>query len=111
MVRELQITACRRLLRTIPEGVPQASLLHQAVLAGTLPAVLSQDDIVELPHPVNYALHMHTEYPAELRARSLEDVVTCRYESSFNDDGWSDVDMGDALRQWLTEQFGASSSA
>jgi hypothetical protein len=77
----------------------------QVVLAGTLLSTLRQDEILELPHIVNYGLHMHTEYPDDLRADRLDDLVSARYESLPGDDGWPDIPTSQPLEQWLCQQF------
>ena len=57
-----------------------AIFMHQAVLAGTILSMLRPAELAELPHLVNYPLHMHRDYPAALRPVRLNDVISVRYE-------------------------------
>jgi hypothetical protein len=80
----------------------QRLFFHQAVLAGTLLAALSREEIAELPPKVNYPLHLHERIPSERRPASLREVETCRYEGVFDRDDWaSRVPVDDGLRSWL----------
>lgn len=83
-------------------GGREALFFHQAVLAGTLLASLSPEEIFELPGSVNYPLHLHSRVDKEKQAHSLSDLETCRYESVFDHDDWaSRVPMSEELRAWL----------
>jgi hypothetical protein len=64
--------------------------MHQAVLAGSLLQRLSPTHYLELPAAVNYPLHFHTRYPVEHRPATLDELVTCRYETLFDQPGWWD---------------------
>jgi hypothetical protein len=75
---------------------------HQAVLAGTLLAALSREEIAELPSTVSYPLHLHKRVPNDRRPASLRQVELFRYESVFDLDDWgSRVPVDDDLCAWL----------
>ncbi len=79
--------------------------MHQAVLTGTILDHTDHRQRIELPHLVNYPLHMHTSYPPPLRADRLNDVVTCRYDTLAADPHWEEIiSIDDPLRSWLREQ-------
>jgi hypothetical protein len=83
-------------------GGRERLFFHQAVLAGTLLAALSREEIAELPPTVSYPLHLHERVPKERRPASLWDVESCRCESVFDNDDWaSRVAVDDDLRAWL----------
>lgn len=79
--------------------------LHQAILAGVILARLHPAQWCELPWHVNYPLHMHGDYPAARRARRLNDLVSCRYDTLTPARSWSaDIAIDDPLRSWLVTQ-------
>jgi hypothetical protein len=76
--------------------------MHQAVLAGVLMASLTADDMAILPPLVNYPLHLHARYPAATRPTSLNEVITCRYDTFFEDPNWRQaIHIDVPLRTWL----------
>jgi hypothetical protein len=80
--------------------------IHQAVLAGTILDKLEPVAIQELPHLVNYPLHMHVDYPTHLRPRSMHEIITLRYEGFFEDSNWREkIDVQEPLQSWLEEQL------
>ena len=84
-----------------------AIFVHQAVLAGTVLAALRPDELLELPPLVNYPLHMHRDYPADLRPERLNDVVSVRYEELLRDGTWQDViRVDEPLKGWLLDRQG-----
>ena len=84
------------------ENIRYKVFLHQAVLAGTVLASTERHELQELPHLVNYPLHMHAQYPADRRPGSLNDVVTCRYDVLLDDEDWRRViTINEPLRSWL----------
>jgi hypothetical protein len=75
---------------------------HQAVLAGVILARLDSQAIALLPREVNYPLHMHAQTPPAQRAPTLSDLVTARYDTLFDDPGWSAILPNDEPRRgWL----------
>lgn len=79
--------------------------LHQAMLAGVILARLAPADWLELPARVNYPLHMHADYPPAGRARRLNDLVTCRYDSAAPKESWAArLAIDEPLRGWLAAQ-------
>jgi hypothetical protein len=76
--------------------------IHQAILAACAMASYHQADTVELPYVVNYPLHMHSQYPAQLRPASLNMLVSFRYEGFFADPNWQElVQVEQPLKGWL----------
>ncbi len=87
------------------QDVRYAIFAHQAVLAGTVLSTMRPDELVELPHLVNYPLHMHRDYPAELRPARLNDVISVRYEDLLRDGTWQEmIRVDEPLRGWLVDQ-------
>jgi hypothetical protein len=79
--------------------------IHQAVLAGCILSTFKQADIVELPHLVNYPLHMHTQYPIDRRPRFINELVSFRYEDFFTDPNWQEViQVKEPQKSWLKER-------
>ena len=80
---------------------------HQAVLAAIVIASINQTEIKQLPYSVNYPLHMHTQYPAERRPKSINELVSCRYERFFSNQNWRDmIPVEPPLKDWLAEREG-----
>jgi hypothetical protein len=77
---------------------------HQALLTGCILSILKRADIDILSHLVNYPLHMHEQYPPELRPKSINELVSLRYEEFFSDPAWQDkIQVDGALGDWLVE--------
>jgi hypothetical protein len=79
--------------------------IHQAVLAGIVMAGVQQDEKTELPHFVNYPLHMHSEYPEQLQPTSMNQVISFRYEQYFAKPDWRLLLPAEpSLMEWLAER-------
>jgi hypothetical protein len=78
---------------------------HQAVLAGVILASVEQNTLHSLSHLVNYPLHMHANYPAERRPATMNELVTCRYDTAFQNSDWSrTIAVNEPLKSWLANQ-------
>ncbi len=81
--------------------------IHQAVLAAIVIASINQTELKQLPYSVNYPLHMHTQYPADRRPKSINELTSCRYERFFSNPNWRDtIPMEPPLINWLAEREG-----
>jgi hypothetical protein len=79
--------------------------IHQAVLAGCVMTGCQRSEIVELPHTVNYSLHMHAQYPPQLRASTLNQLVSCRYEGFFSKPDWQGlIQVEPPVLDWIEER-------
>jgi len=68
-------------------------------------ASIDQTEMIELPYLVNYPLHMHSQYPADRRPKTLNEVISFRYERFFSKPDWQDViRVEPPLKDWLTER-------
>jgi hypothetical protein len=80
--------------------------MHQAVLAGTVLSTLRTDEIEELPPTYNYPLHLYGEDVTDHRPSRLEELVTFRYEDSFENPEWKKkIPAGEPLKQWISERL------
>jgi hypothetical protein len=78
---------------------------HQAVLAGTILATLPPERLQKYPPLVNYPLHMHNDYPAEVRPTTMNQLITCRYDVAFQNKEWDqNLKIEEPLRSWLVGQ-------
>lgn len=76
--------------------------LHQAVLSATILARVDRNEILLFRPRVNYPLHMHSDHPANRATRTLDDLVTCRYEGFFAHEDWANVvPVSNALEAWI----------
>ena len=81
--------------------------IHQAVLSASVIASIDQTEILELPYLVNYQLHMHSRYPADRRPKTLNDLISFRYERFFSNPDWQDmIRVEPPLKDWLAEREG-----
>ena len=81
--------------------------IHQAVLSAIVVASINQTEIKQLPYSVNYPLHMHSQYPADHRPKSINELVSCRYEQFFSKPNWRDIiRVEPPLKNWLAEREG-----
>ncbi len=79
---------------------------HQAILAGTILSTLKGQELQELPHLVNYPLHMHAGYPASLRPANINDLITCRYDTALDNADWQNIlPILEPLKSWLADQL------
>lgn len=79
--------------------------IHQAVLSATVIASINQKEIKQLPYIVNYPLHMHSQYPADRRPQSINELITLRYEGFFSKPNWRDkIQVEPPLEDWLAER-------
>jgi hypothetical protein len=79
-----------------------AIFLHQAVVSGMMMHRYAQDEFEVLPEAVNYPLHLHDEYPVEHRPKTLNQLITCRYEN-FDElgKGMKKILVEDPLDKWI----------
>lgn len=83
-----------------------AVFTHQAVLTGTILSMLDQVDLQALSPTYNYPLHLHEEIPGEQRAESIDDLVTVRYEDTFQQPGWQDaLPFSEELAGWISSRL------
>ena len=79
--------------------------IHQAILTGTILSRLKQGELHQLPHLINYPLHMHSSYPADRRPARMNDLVTCRCDTFFHDRSFeTDIAIDEPLKGWLNDQ-------
>lgn len=82
-----------------------AIFVHQAVLSGTLLVSLEREAMHEFSYRLNYPLHMHDDYPRHLRPTSLNELISCRYESFFRRPDWRQaILVQEPLLGWLDAQ-------
>lgn len=80
--------------------------LHQAILAGITLAALAKQQIEILPHLVNYPLHMHQAYPPARRPARMNDLISGRYDTFFEDPEWPCLfPSEEPLSGWLSRQL------
>lgn len=85
--------------------------VHQAVLAGTILARMERQEIQELPHLVNYPLHMHNDYPVDLRPKVINDLITFRYGDMDKPDWAETLPIQEPLKSWITQRLQKKGSA
>jgi hypothetical protein len=91
------------------ESVLYRIFLHQAILAGVILTTVDHDEIIELSSRLNYPLHMHLQYPPSARAKSVDDLVSCRYDILLKDPEWqSKIPVGERFYRWLETQLQAA---
>lgn len=80
--------------------------IHQVLLAVILCQCLEKDQFIQLPYKVNYPLHMHSQYPADLKVNNLNDLITCRHDGFFEDKDWeAGISINEPLSSWLKENI------
>ena len=83
-----------------------ATFIHQAVLTGVILAALPPQEIQVLPSDYNYPLHLYAQDITDHRPSGLEELVTFRYESFFEDPEWNKkIPAKEPLKQWIAEQL------
>ena len=80
--------------------------MHQAVLAGVVLNMFKKEELQELPESINYPLHLHSEYPPEHRPRTLNELITCRYETiEVLVSSLKEIPVEEPLKSWLDERL------
>lgn len=83
--------------------------MHQAVLSGIILSSFDQTELIELPRYVNYPLNLHTTYPDEHKPARINDVVSFRYDTLFDDTSYADLcsrlPIEEPLRTWIGNQL------
>jgi len=97
----------KKCFRKIYKKKPQyESFMHQAILTGTVLAMLEQKEIKELSDLVTYPIHMHKNYPEERRVKFLNDLISCRYDVLFDNSEWQkSIPVKEPLKSWLNQQL------
>ena len=86
--------------------------IHQVVLSVILIQRLEIDQFMALPYKVNYPLHMHSQYPADLKVNNLNELITCRHDGFFEKNDWkAGISIKAPLSSWLKENIQAILSA
>ncbi len=76
------------ILNMIRANEKRSIFLHQAMLAATILSRYTPEQILIYPPNINYALHLHTHYPDATRAKNMSELITCRTEYIYEEDGW-----------------------
>jgi len=80
--------------------------IHQAVLAAVLNKYLPQAAWMELPREVNYPLHMHKNLPENQKPEDINQLITARYDTFFEDKNWQQViSLSLPFGPWLLENI------
>lgn len=79
-----------------------AIFAHQAILTGVILAGLKEDDLELLSHCINYPLHMHADVPDYHRVARLNDLISGRYDTLFENQDWEQrIPVEEPLLAWL----------
>ena len=101
----LEIFQDRQVLKFYEADQLYRIFIHQAVLAGCVIAGYRQEETLELPHEINYPLHMHAQYPPRRKPAALNQLVSFRYERFFSKPGWLDsIQVDPPLVDWLKQR-------
>ncbi len=80
--------------------------IHQAILAGTILSSVNRERMQEFSDRVNYPLNLHDEYQENRKAKTLNELITCRYDVGFHDPSWREgIQINEPLGSWLQEQL------
>lgn len=91
------------ILNMIRANEKRAIFLHQAVLAATIISRYTREQILIYPPNINYALHLHARYPDATRAKTMNELITCRTEYLYEEDKWQEhlPAIEEPLKSWL----------
>ena len=78
--------------------------IHQAIFTGILLAALNPEEMQLLSPKINYPLHLHQDISSEQRPETVNELVTVRYESIFDEPGWQQLPIREHLLSWLESQ-------
>ena len=78
--------------------------IHQAFFTGVLLQNLKPGEMSELSPRINYPLHLHDDIPLDQRPATVDELVTVRYESIFDEPNWMQLPITKTLKNWLLAQ-------
>jgi hypothetical protein len=78
--------------------------IHQAIFSGVILKNLKPDEMRELSPQINYPLHLHNDIPTDQRPATVDELVTVRYESIFDEPDWAQLPFTEPLKRWLETQ-------
>jgi len=81
-----------------------AIFIHQAIFTGVFLSALRLDEMQLFSPKINYPLHLHADIPSDQRPKTIDALVTARYESIFDEAVWQQFPITEALRNWLKNQ-------
>ena len=95
------------ILNMIRADEKRAIFLHQAVLTATILNRCTREQILIYPPQINYALHLHMQYPDAARAKTMNGLITCRTDYLQEEAGWQDClpAIEEPLRSWLFSRW------
>ncbi len=79
--------------------------LHQAALSLAVAGKARAGERHELPALAMYPLNFWEDDPNASRPAVLDEVVTLRYDTAFDDEDWRRFPMSAALRNWLQDNI------
>lgn len=104
----LELSRCNPdILNMIRVDEKRATFLHQAVLAATILNRRTREQILIYPPNINYALHLHADYPDATRTKTMNDLITCRTEYTYEENGWQErlPAIEEPLKSWLFSRW------
>jgi hypothetical protein len=80
--------------------------IHQAILSGTVLSRLGMKKIMQLPAKYNYPLHLFRQDITEGKPKTLDELTTFRFESTYREPGWQNwIPASDDLKSWIISQI------
>ena len=96
---DLSIQACCR------ERMPYRIFMHQAALSVAVAAMTRFGERQELPPSAMYPMNFWKTDSNACRPVRLDDIISLRYDTALDDDGWRKYPMSAELREWLDEHI------
>ena len=84
------------------ENYLYAIFIHQAILSGVILSELEKDELHELPFNYNYPLNLYYTCPLVYRVKSINDLITVRYEDPHN---LKKIPIQEPLRSWIIDKM------
>jgi len=81
-----------------------AIFIHQAIFTGVLLQNLKTGEMTELSPKINYPLHLQEDVPVDQRPKTIDKLVTVRYEKIFDKPDWRQLPITESLKSWLISQ-------
>jgi hypothetical protein len=84
--------------------------IHQCVLAGSILAKVTEDQIKEFSQEINYPVFNHPRVPDQYKAESWNSLIIARYDEYqfFSRSGWRGIlSINEPLSEWLEAQLKA----
>ena len=87
------------------EDFTYAIFFHQVIFTCVILNSLKQNEMQEFSPRINYPLHLHCEIPRYLQSKTINELITVRYEQIFINDWEKMTPIYEPIKSWINSQL------